>query len=263
MRATPTPGVAAVHRNVLVQELPHALERRRSGASGATAPAAARTYEDGYREGTERATADARAAAEALARQQREALEAARQEAVAAGRAEGLQQAQAEAARELAQERERLQVHAESGLRMKCEQVDRLAASLRAQVHELVAAAEEDVVALTYEAVCGILPENAVRPEVVRALVRQLVERNFDTCAVHAHVHPDDHRLLLESGGTQTDGWTWVPDPGVVLGGARLRTGQGSLDARIESQLQQLAGALLRVRNDRRELRPQSEGGAA
>lgn len=241
---------SAVHRNLAVQELPHALQRpSRVAAFCAPAPA----YEDGYRDGRAHAAAEARAAADALLRQRGDDWERARQEAVAAGRAEGLQAAQADVAHAVESERVRLQGEADAGLRARCAQLERLAASVQGQWHELVASAEDEVVALAWEAVCGILATEAARPEAVRMLVSQLMRQHFSACEVRAHVHPEDHELLAASGGAQRDGWTWVADAGVALGGASLRTAQGSLDARIESQLQRLARTLLRVREARRE----------
>jgi flagellar assembly protein FliH len=120
-----------------------------------------------------------------------------------------------------------------------------VASALEHSVGNALAAAEEEMVALCYEALCRILAAEAVRPEVVVAQVRGLLAQRSGSALLAVHVHPDDAALLPSAEEP------WVADPEVALGGCVLRTRSGGLDLRLDVALENCKAALLRTRDER------------
>ena len=67
------------------------------------------------------------------------------------------------------------------------------------------------------------------------------------------HVHPDDFEWMSHTPPGRAVAWEWVADPSIALGGVVLRSPQGSLDARLDTQMRALAEALLAQREERRK----------
>jgi flagellar assembly protein FliH len=111
---------------------------------------------------------------------------------------------------------------------------DRVAAQVEEEAVALAFALAEKVVAGAIEA----SPEHVV--DVVRGALRRLVERDH----VHVLVHPDDldHVRAATEELVRTLGGIAVLDVQaerrVGRGGALVRTGQGEIDARVETQLE-------------------------
>ena len=86
-------------------------------------------------------------------------------------------------------------------------------------------------------------------------MVKQLIAQQERRAQVVVHLHPDDlDALSREDRGSDDGAWQWVGDSSVQLGGVILRSPEGSLDARLETQLAALREALLAVRRERRAL---------
>jgi flagellar assembly protein FliH len=268
------PLSASVLRGVTLHAQPHALVRPgRPGAIAAPAkvhpmtPSArgepamdpgpdrtTRTDEQAFADGRQDGYAAGHAAAVAEGRQAlQEAIDLERARAADEGRATGLAEGRQQAQAEL--ERARLEAAdaANAAVEQRLSRLDDLLDGLAADLAKRLAEAEDDLVALGHEALCRILGEEAATPAAMRAMVKHLLARHGQRAQLAVHVHPDDLDALSQDGGAAGEAWRWVGDNSVQLGGVILRSPEGSLDARLETQLSALGEALLMVRRDRKE----------
>ncbi len=174
--------------------------------------------------------AEARALDEQIAEERRATLERAEQ----AGYAAGLDESKREFADQLA------------ALRTLIE-------SLHAVLEADIAGAEDVIVEIAFEAVCKILGDAMVKREGVVLAVREIVRGMREREPLLLRVAPADydlliaHRAQLLQGG---DGKTidLVTDERVALGGCFVETSGGTLDGRLETQLQRLVDTLTSAR---------------
>lgn len=119
--------------------------------------------------------------------------------------------------------------------------------------------AEDDMVALAFEALCRLLGETAVTRDMVRAGIDNALTHWRGKAMLEIHVHPEDLPWLEEdkdfsariaAHGPHTV--RWVADAEVAMGGCLLRSSEGALDARLELQVEALKTALLQMRATRR-----------
>lgn len=183
-----------------------------------------------------------KAMATATANAQRE-LERVREDARAEAYREGLAQGQQEGRREWE------------------EQVGRLGAlidGLQELRAEILDQAEDKIVELVFEALSRILGSALTHRDGVAAVVRQALAtvREQDR-VVTIRLAPADFELL---GGTDESapkafrpGTAIVADPRVHVGGCLLDTPQGSIDGRLEIQLERLKNAILEARQGQRK----------
>jgi flagellar assembly protein FliH len=174
----------------------------------------------------------------------------AREEGLRLGYEEGLRRGMTEAARRNDQVVREAVAEGMRLLDVQRAQLQALAGALETAVQDAVVAAEEDMVALCYEALCRIVGSEALRPEIVVAQIRCLLSQRSGSALLAVHVHPDDAALLPAAGAP------WVPDPEVAVGGCVVRTRSGGLDLRLETALEACKAALLRTRDEHaREMR--------
>ncbi|MBA2676399.1 MAG: hypothetical protein H0U68_22335 [Ramlibacter sp.] len=268
MTVQPPPAAeAGVLRNVVVLDRPHALARPMRAvpataareAAVAEPPARAEAQPQGYDHGFHAGYGEGLAAGQAQQREQDEAqfrsvIDEARAAAVEEGRAEGLLRAKEELEAAATRLRAQLVEEAEAVLQERLQQLDQLVASAAAQSRRAAAEAEDDLVALGFEAVCRVLGRRAAEPEVLRGMVHDLLAARASDARqqLAVHVHPQDHAWLLRAGSAAPVEWHWVADDTVATGGVLLRWPHGALDARLETQLDMLRQTLLRVREERR-----------
>ena len=183
-------------------------------------------------EQAEQQLAAARAGAEATrtaARGEAVAIrEKARQEGLAAGRAEAAAATAAAVAR-----------------------LQTLAEELAAHKPVLYAEARSQVLELTLALVRKILgPLAAAAPDAVVQVVERALQLLSDREQLTIRVHPDDLKVLLDAKPqllTTVDGiqrLTVVEDPSVQPGGCLVQTPTTEIDARLDTQLQELARSL-------------------
>lgn len=115
-------------------------------------------------------------------------------------------------------------------------------------------ACEDVLVVIAFAAVCKLLGERAASLDGVRDLVRQAAAEQCDA-ELRVRLHPADRSLLANREQDLPAGWTLVADDAVALGGCLLDDSGGTLDARLETQLAELAGLLRATRAARREAR--------
>jgi len=137
---------------------------------------------------------------------------------------------------------------------VKVRQIGELLENLESQVKELVAEQEDAMVEVVFAAVCKLIGKESsdrrVAIEMVRNAIREL--RTLDKLAIR--VSPDvyqtleDHRKELFNSAVPEQ-FRILADEQVKLGGCILETDTGSLDNRLEVQLQILKETLLDVRN--------------
>ncbi len=217
------------------------------------------------------AALDEAALAEAreLARQQghREGWEQGRQEGYDAGVREGTATAKqdvltqasdviAEAARVSAEqaaqqtsralEQEALQRWSQHKARL-----DALLAALPAQIAQRMEALQDDLLALCMETLLQILGKEAVQASVVRSAVRHALDQLPARPLVRVELHPDDLAALRALPGwdmwceQQAPGAQWAGNDTLASGGCVVVSPEGSLDARLDGQLQTFRSMLL------------------
>jgi len=271
-RKADIPQSAPVLRGIVMTAQPHALVRPARAmvvppvkmhplppparpepaaeAAGRKASHHEQAFAEGRKEGYAAGRADAMAEGEqALAA----AIGEARARAIEEGRLEGLRQGRGEAKIELERAQAQALDEAAGAVRERLELLDRLLKAVEAQAAQRLADAEDDLVALAHETVCRILGREAAQPSALRAMVKHLLVQREQRAQLAVHVHPDDLEALSHEEPGRGDGaWQWVGDNSVQLGGVILRSPEGSLDARLETQLGALRDALLAVRRERR-----------
>ena len=230
----------------------------KTGTAAGLVPMEARALEDSFRSGYSKCQAEQRAAHEKLAASiRRGAFEQGMEE----GRRRGLEEGREEA--RITAEREAHSIQEFVAVRMA--RLDRLLAALSEEMQRCLASGEEEMVALCHAVVCRILGEQLVTRQGVAQCVRQAIQeagagqklRGSVPARVSVHVHPRDlaalesdeelaawmHQQAGNGGRAQ-----WVPDAEVTPGGCIVRSSEGSLDARIETQMAALRQLLLQAR---------------
>lgn len=188
----------------------------------------------------------------------REGAHAGFEEGLRQGLVEGRSAGEAEINRRLAQAQE----HAAERL----QRLDALHAAWSTQLANQLAArlgaAEDDMVALCHGVICRILGDNLVTrvgaAQSMRAAIEEWIrasEQQSRSEAVVVHVHPADFdamksdemlaRWLVQQG---LKGVQWQAREDVRLGGCIVQSGEGDLDARLETQLEILRDQLQRGR---------------
>lgn len=168
---------------------------------------------------------------------------------------------EAEAARELGRQRGMREGHqagmeaAKSDFVAEFERIKSITDKLPIAIETGIKGIEDLAVAIAFEAICKILGDAAVSLDGVQGIIRQVSQRVSAKEKLIVRLHPADYKIL-ESGGvfktmlqTQTpDQISWKADPDILLGGCVLETPVGDLDARLETQLENLRQTLLSSR---------------
>jgi flagellar assembly protein FliH len=161
----------------------------------------------------------------------------------------------------------RLEQQARDALAASIQRLDALTNAITSQCNEQMTvrmqASEEDMVALCLTVVCRFLGEKLVSRETIAQAVRQAIQKCCGSGTQSAlssllavHVNPADLAVLQEN--PELLEWLkrngagslpWIPDEQVRLGGCIVRSSQGSLDARLETQFEALREVLLQARS--------------
>lgn len=122
------------------------------------------------------------------------------------------------------------------------------AATLQQAQSTLGPALREDAVELAFAVVCRLLGEQAASRAGIGAMLQVQLAALRERRDLTVRLHPADCALMaaaeLEGGAPLR----YVPDAGVELGGCLIDSPAGTLDARLEYQLEQLRQALLQAR---------------
>ena len=207
-----------------------------------------RARDEGWQAGHEQGRAEAA----------REGVHAGFEEGLRQGLVEGRSAGETEAHRRLALAQE----HAVERLRRLDELHAACSAQLASQLAARLAAAEDDMVALCHGVICRMLGDTlatrAGLAQSMRAAIEEWMrasEQQSRGEGVVVHVHPADldamkgddmlARWLVQQG---LKGVQWEAREDVRLGGCIVQSGEGDLDARLETQLEILRDQLQRGR---------------
>lgn len=176
------------------------------------------------------------------------AREAAWQQGLSEGRAAGFRQGQAEGhdqgAAEAAAAARAMQAdaiaEATGVLGERTRELADVLLAARGALHDRLAAAEDEMVALCFETIARVLGSALVTPEGVRSQLLQLLRQAGQDRTLAVHVQPQV-AASLHALCADRDGLTIVADPEVGSGGCIVRGSCGALDARLETILQELA----------------------
>jgi flagellar assembly protein FliH len=183
---------------------------------------------------------------EALLAQARESVLAQfKQEAETArelGRQRGLQEGRAAGAEEVRREAE-----------TELARIRSISAGLQRALDTGIRGIEDVAVAIAFEAVCKMLGSAAVSPDGIRVLVHEAAAHAAGAQQVTVRLHPGDLAALQAAGGMDgalASGASvqWAADKSIELGGCVVETDGGTLDARLETQVERLRATLLAAR---------------
>lgn len=135
------------------------------------------------------------------------------------------------------------------------ERADALIAAIGAAHERALAAIEEPAVALGFAAACRILGTKVATPEGVRGIVEQLLAHARATERVTVRLNGEDLRLLRAlgaCGGLEAERHLdLVEDAKLATGDCCAESQSGTLEARLDAQVQALRDALLEARRAR------------
>lgn len=191
---------------------------------------------------SERSASVAAGFAQGLREGREEGLRCGHEEGMARGRSEAAAAAQVELA--AAVER------ATAPLQDRERRIAALLSALQDSARDAVLAAEEDMVALSFQVICRVLGAAAATREGVQAQVRVLLAERARQGPLVVHLHPEDLAAVDATAG----GVTCVADSRVVFGGCILESGAGGLDARLETVVEEMKATLLATRRRRQEM---------
>jgi flagellar assembly protein FliH len=260
-----------VLRNVIVGDRPYALVRPAGPAAPAealsTVPALAvplqpdvpaldlqAELQQAFERGREQGRAEGR----------NEAFDAAYAEALAQARAQGMEEGREAGLRAAHEE-------ARAAVQPVLAALERLLEELPQKFDMRLAAYEDDMVALCFEALARILGREGASPDGIRAMLKTTLAAFGARQLIEVRVHPGDVQCLAADAAVAAwlreresgQGIQVVADPGVELGGVVLRSPAGRLDARLEHQVDALRAALLTVRAGRAATRAAAPAGGA
>lgn len=126
-------------------------------------------------------------------------------------------------------------------------QLDDIVAQAAEARERLLAGHEDMLVEVAYAAICRLAGAGASSRAGALAQVRTAIAQVREADGVRVRLHPEDVAWLAPRAGEQHS-WTLQADERVELGGCIVEGGHGSLDARLDLQLERLRAALLAAR---------------
>ena len=137
------------------------------------------------------------------------------------------------------------------------QQVQSAIDGLVGQQGDLIRQAEESAVEIGMAATFKILGRTKNDNDLLKALVRQSMHQLLSRQGLTIYLRPDDvERMesIAKLGDHQWTGVEFKPDNGIELGGCRIESKAGSLDARLEVQIAELKRVLLQAGNKRHRI---------
>lgn len=139
--------------------------------------------------------------------------------------------------------------------------LDEVISSARTALETGIGGVEDIGINIVFEAVAKMLGQAMAREEGVILAVREVIAHAKERNNLVVRVSPDDFLLLERNRSKLLEGGEGnielVADDRVSLGGCLLEAAGGSLDGRLEVQIQQLRDMLLDVRHRRAEINPE------
>lgn len=139
---------------------------------------------------------------------------------------------------------------------------EQLLRRMPSELNTYLSGAEDDILGLAFDVICRVLGEQAATAQGLRDALAQALKAWHGRAPLSVHLHPDDLSLLkadaeslqmLAAAGfnAERSSLRWVSDPKVQLGGCLLRSSEGALDARLETQMEALKNSLRQTREAR------------
>jgi flagellar assembly protein FliH len=127
-----------------------------------------------------------------------------------------------------------------------------IAASMRSAFDGYLSDAEDVLVEIAFASVCKILGRALCERAGVSAMVQELIEQVREREQLVVRLAPADYALLAEphAQASRSDAWNvqLKPDARVSLGGCLIDSPSGTLDGRLETQLERLREVLVATR---------------
>jgi flagellar assembly protein FliH len=133
----------------------------------------------------------------------------------------------------------------------KLQSVQQVLHAVSAELQKLVLQAEDSIVETVYATVVRIIGDQLIGPEGIVALVKHVSAQLVRPENFIVRLAPEDYELITAGSGRislsqdESAKLKVVPDSRIELGGCILESATGSLDARLEVQLQRLKDVLL------------------
>ena len=233
---TAAPGASEVLRGMNVEAAPLRLARARMRTDAEPLPAE---------------PAEDAACAEAVRQHMEDAARQGREEGMRAGYEAGVRKGLADAQAEVRAAVDQAIGEERAALAAQRATVDAFTGELRRAMSAVLAAAEDEMVALCFEALCRMLAAASVQEQAVREKLRELAGGVRPGELVALHVHPEDLAWLGSSAADDDLALPWVADPDAGVGGCIVKCRAGGLDARMETMLVECKAALLAARAQR------------
>jgi flagellar assembly protein FliH len=128
----------------------------------------------------------------------------------------------------------------------RLEQLDALARAIADASASALAQQEDMLVEVVWTAICRLAGELALSRDGALAMVRTAADQVRETQGLRIRLHPQDAEWLAQR--AEAASWSLLADPAVALGGCMVESAQGTLDARLELQLERLRNALRETR---------------
>ena len=231
-----SPLASEVLRGMNVEAVP--LRLARTGTRADAAPLPEKREED-----------------DALALARRQHMEdAARQgheEGMRAGYEAGVRKGLADAQAEVRAKVDKAMADERAALASQRATLDAFAGELRNAMGTVLAAAEDEMVALCFETLCRMLVAASVQEQAVREKLLELAGKVRPGELVALHVHPAELAWLDAAPADDGLALPLVGDPDAGAGGCIVKSRAGGLDARLENMLVECKSALLAMRAQR------------
>lgn len=130
------------------------------------------------------------------------------------------------------------------------QQLESLTQNLNSMIQQSLDESEDMMVSIVFESVCKIVGDSLATREGVISVVKEALSRVRGKSTVIIRVNPFDLELIEESAafGVASEA-DWRGDESIPLGGCMIESEYGTLDARIDTQLNQLKRVLLAARH--------------
>jgi flagellar assembly protein FliH len=136
--------------------------------------------------------------------------------------------------------------------------ITELVHSIRHSLSVEIDGVEDVAIEIAYAAVCKMLGKSLPTLEGVRAMVGEMIKHAKQSEKLTVRVAPADYRLIenhldeLIKNKTEAD-IEFVPDEQVGMGGCLVESASGTLDGRLERQIELLRNTLVQARSDRQK----------
>ena len=174
-----------------------------------------------------------------------EELAALREETKQQAYEEGMQTAEAHAKEQLAELESSLKVDYEKAI----ENLTNLTSNLKGAIDESIQENESDLVEVVFSAVLKILGEKAVDRTLVKLIVSENIKKCYESNITKIKLSQDDFKLFKSANeALQLDLPAEIaiePDVSLLPGGCKIETDKGTLDARLDSQIERFKAFLL------------------